>query len=480
VTRRDVGPLVALGALVAGVLLGEHAGAGPARMALGAGLLALVGAWVVGGPARVFVAAVALGLCGAASMQRALDGLVRNPLDSAIARGDPLTLRGALTADPEGRRFTVDALVRVDGVDRIVVARATGDEASRLRVLHAGDRVALRGALASLPSSGFDARYRWDHAVAMLRDTTVEGFAPPHGGLFDVANRVRAVVLRGTTPLDAEPRAVLAGFLLGDTRAIPDDIADAYRDAGLSHLLAVSGANVAFVLVLCTPLLRRLRLLPRTGVAIGVVVCFAAATRFEPSVLRASALTAVTLLSSFVGRPVSRVRGLALAVAVLLLADPFLVHSVGFALSCAASAGIAVVAVPISEQLPGPRIVRDTMAVSLAAELGVTPVLLSVFGEVPLLGPVANLFAAPAAEAVGVFGLAASVIGGIVPPVGVALAPITSLLVGWVTTVARCTAAVHVGLDARGTGVVLGGAALAMVARRALRVRRPVPEVAAR
>jgi hypothetical protein len=52
---------------------------------------------------------------------------------------------------------------------------------------------------------------------------------------------------------DATERALLAGFLLGDTRAVPDDLVDDFRDSGLSHLLAVSGANVAFVLAIAMP-----------------------------------------------------------------------------------------------------------------------------------------------------------------------------------------------------------------------------------
>ena len=74
------------------------------------------------------------------------------------------------------------------------------------------------------------------------------------------ANSARAAVLAGTNVLPATERALLAGFLLGDTRSLPDALVDDFRDAGLSHLLAVSGANVAFVLALAGPLLRRLRL----------------------------------------------------------------------------------------------------------------------------------------------------------------------------------------------------------------------------
>ena len=69
-------------------------------------------------------------------------------------------------------------------------------------------------------------------------------------------------------PLDATHARSLAGFLLGDTRGIPADVIDDYRDSGLSHLLAVSGANVAFVLVVFAPLLRRLSLVRRTAAAL--------------------------------------------------------------------------------------------------------------------------------------------------------------------------------------------------------------------
>ena len=95
-------------------------------------------------------------------------------------------------------------------------------------------------------------------------------------------------MLRGTAPLRPTTRALLAGFLLGDTRAVPADVIAAYRGSGLSHLLAVSGENVAFTLALFGPLLRRLTLGPRTVAAVAIVLMFATMTRFEPSVLRAT------------------------------------------------------------------------------------------------------------------------------------------------------------------------------------------------
>ncbi len=250
----------------------------------------------------------------------------------------------------------------------------------------------------------------------------------------------------------------------------------AYRGSGLSHLLAVSGENVAFTLALFGPLLRRLSLGPRTVVAVAIVLMFATMTRFEPSVLRATALAVVALGSSFVGRPTSSVRALSLAVIALLVCDPFLLHSVAFLLSCGASAGIAVFSGPIRARLRGPAWIRDPLAVSLAAQVGVTPVLLATFGTVPVVTPLANLLAAPAAEAVGVYGMLASAVGGLVPPLAPVLQQPTAVLIAWITAVARSGSAIGLDLDRRGALMALAiGCAAAAVLVVVRRTRRQDP-----
>jgi competence protein ComEC len=139
-------------------------------------------------------------------------------------------------------------------------------------------------------------------------------------------------------------------------------------------------------------------------------------------------------------------------------------------LSCGASAGIALFSRPIRARLPGPRWLRDPLAVSLAAQVGVTPVLLATFGTVPVVTPFANLLAAPAAEAVGVYGMLASAVGGILPGLAPVLQQPSAALIAWITTVARTGAAIGLDLDRRASLLVLAvGAALAaslLVVRR--------------
>jgi competence protein ComEC len=198
-----------------------------------------------------------------------------------------------------------------------------------------------------------------------------------------------------------------------------------------------------------------------------VVVVFAGATRFEPSVLRASMMAVIAMVAMYAGRPVSSVRLLCLAVIALLLADPFLVHSVGFALSVGASAGIALFARRLARSLPGPAAVREPVAVTLAAQAGVAPVLFAVFGGVPAIAPVANLLAVPVAEPLSIYGLVASLAVSLLAP----LQPLahwvhvpTLLMLRWVTVVARTCARVPLMVDGRGalalTAVVCFTAAL--------------------
>ena len=490
----EAGPLVALAGLIAGLMAGERVGPGRASVVLPAGVAGMLAAWFVNGRARAMVAALALVLLGAASMQRSLDGLVHHPLSAAVQGGSEVLVRGTLVEDPDGERFGADVLVRVEeyrtqpasgesegdgewrGMHRIVLARASGDEAGRLLVLAAGDTATLLGYLS--PLEGFDARRRWQHGVALLSDAEVRSFSAPAGALSAIANRLRSAVLGGTSSLPTTESALIAGFLLGDTREIPRAVTDDFRAAGLSHLLAVSGANVAFALAVVRPGLRRFGIAGRLVGGLAVVVVFAAMTRFEPSVLRASAMAAASLGASFLGRPTSTVRLLAMAITALMLADPFLLHSVGFALSCGACAGIALLAAPLARRMRGPAWIREPLAVTIAAETGVAPVLLPVFGSLPAVAPLANLLAVPVADFLGVFGLPAGVIGGLlgdaVPGFRATLNLPAVSAVRWIAGVADLASRVPYALDARG----LAAACLIVVALWAVRGASGKPRTA--
>jgi competence protein ComEC len=386
---------------------------------------------------------VVLALVAAALMQRALDGL-DGPVARGAEEGRGVAAEVRLVDDPGGHRFSVQAVARTRG-GGLVLLSASGDVAMRLRLLGAGEAAVVEGFLRPLHS--FEMRYRWRHVQAALEADDLIGVRPARGVVLPLANRLRSAVLAGTAPLSQERRALAAGLLVGDTREVTRSVSDDFRDSGLSHLLAVSGANVALVLALAAPALQRLNLAGRCAGGLAVVIAFAAVTRFEPSVLRAGAMAAVALLATFLGRPAAGLRVLALAVTGLVLVDPFLVHSTGFRLSCAASAGIIVLAPRLAERLPGPRWVREPLATTAAAQLAVAPVALPLFGSLPLVALPANLLAAPAAAAVTAYGMASGLLTAVADQVAPGwaepLAGPTSILVGYLRAVAGVAAGVR-------------------------------------
>jgi competence protein ComEC len=481
-----VGPIALVAAAVAGARVGEQLGPAPAMGLLAVGLLGGAAALFVPRRAvRLIIGIVAIALLSVAFMQRALDGLAHSPLTRPRDSRASATITATLVDDPAGGGYSARMLVRVRRIDgrpagsRTVLVTAGGGAAARLRLTEAGDEVELSGWLQ--PLTGFDSRLRWQHAVARFDAVELLAFEPARSPLLRTANGLRDRVLAGGRRLPATERALMAGFLLGDTRALPRDVAEDFRASGLTHLLAVSGANVAFVLALTRPVLRRLSLRAQLVAGLGVLVVFGTMTRWEPSVLRACTMAACSMTALSLGRPTAGLRVLALAVVALVLADPFLLHSIGFLLSCGASAGIALMAVPVAARLPGPLWLREPLGVTLAAQLGVAPVLIPVFGSVPLAALPANLLAGPLAGPLTILGFVTGLAGGAVeswwPGLAAALQAPTGLLARAVLEVAAIFSRLPIDVDARAAWAIVAGVALLGAARlrRNLRGDAPLP-----
>lgn len=370
---------------------------------------------------------------------------------------------------------------------RHVEAWARGAAAGMLVDRSSGERVLLDGRLGPVPEPRPWLTAR--HVSGRLEVERVSAW-DPGGPVVRIANGLRRTLVSGASPLPDDTRALFAGFVLGDDRGRSALVTDDFRGSGLTHLLAVSGQNVAFVLALLDPLLRRLGLRGRLVATVAALAFFALLTRFEPSVLRATTMAAIAAVAATWGREASSVRVLALAVAALVLVDPLLVGAVGFQLSVAACLGIVVLAPRLRRLVPGPEVLRLPLAVSLAAQVGVAPILIAVFGGVPVAGLPANLLAAPAAGPVTTWGLTAGLVAGVVPAAAGVLHAPTRVLVGWVAGVARFAVALPLGqlgfvtfalcLTAGGLAAVLrlrGRVALARAACAALLVVLMVPAV---
>lgn len=243
-------------------------------------------------------------------------------------------------------------------------------------------------------------------------------------------NAVRSAVAQR---YDGDHRAdgLLSGFLIGDTDRMLVADQENLRLAGLSHFVAVSGSNVALFLAVWWVVSAPLSIHPQFRVLVGGVGLwlFAVVTRWESSVVRASAMAAVPLVGGWMGIPVDPWMALGAAVTFLLLVSGHLITEVGFQLSVLATAGVLVGLMFAKGRRP--RWLFIPLLTTLGAQVAVAPLLLMVFGSVPLLAPLTNLVVAPMIA----FSTVLAGVGVVLEPLA-AVARVGASLVLWIAEIA--------------------------------------------
>lgn len=206
-------------------------------------------------------------------------------------------------------------------------------------------------------------------------------------------------------------RALLAGFLVGDTTQVPAADLEAMRRTGLTHLVAVSGSNVALFLMLILVASGPLAAGPRRRAAVGLaaLVVLVVATRWEPSVVRASTMAGLVLAGRVGGWALDPATALATTVVILVVGAGQLATDVGFTLSVLATLGVIFGTGLRAVWLPRP--VATTLGATIGAQAAVAPVILTVFGSMPLMAPVTNLVAVPVVAVTTVVGAIGVAVG---------------------------------------------------------------------
>jgi competence protein ComEC len=237
-----------------------------------------------------------------------------------------------------------------------------------------------------------------------------------------------------------EPEAGLAaGILIGLRERVDRSLAADFSTAGVSHVVAISGWNIAIVAALVGAALRGRPRRVVTIVVLGTVVAYVVAAGGSPSVVRAAVMAGVVLLARESGRAGRAAAALGAAAAILLLIDPALIGDAGFRLSVLATAGLLAWANPlgawIGRRAGGrvPRWLAESLGISLAAQAATLPDVLATFGRLSIVSPVVNLAVVPlvpVAMAGGVLALVGGAAGSLgLPPVVATLAGLPGWLV---------------------------------------------------
>ncbi|HEY0812871.1 MAG TPA: ComEC/Rec2 family competence protein [Pseudonocardia sp.] len=382
--------------------------------------------------------------------------VLSHPLHDLAQRGAAATLRVVLRDDPRAVRTSAPS--GGPAAARVVVAADLVEATAGPGHWSGGGRVLLLapadGWLGLLPGQAVTAEgllappERADLTIAVLRVRGVahDVGAPPWwqsaaGGL---RSGLRAAATSTVGPAEA---GLLPGLSIGDTSALTTEVDDNFRAAGLTHLVAVSGANLALLTGAALAALRRLHADPRLSSVVtgAVLVGFVVLARPSPSVVRAAVMGAITLVALGAGRGRSAMPALAATVVMILLADPALAVDAGFALSVAATAALVLLAPAWAHALHRRRVPRwaaEALAVPAAAFVVTAPLIAGLGGLVSPVAVVANLLAAPAVAPATVLGVLAALVAPLAPPIARGCVWLAGWPAAWLIAVAEQAAAV--------------------------------------
>lgn len=332
-------------------------------------------------------------------------------------------------------------------------------------------------------TAGRPVRFRARVAAPRRRDLTVAVLTATGRPVFGQASAVQraaaavrtrfAVTARRALPADQAD--LLPGLVLGDTSTLPAAVTADFRTAGLTHLTAVSGANVTIV---CGSVLLAAGLFgPRIAVGLAAVALAGFVVVAQPgaSVLRASVMGAIGLLAMLSARRHQAIPVLAATVIVLLLLAPHLAVDVGFALSVSATTALVLLAPVWSARLVArgwPKALADAACIAAAAQLVTAPLIAAVSGRLSLVAILANLLAGAVIAPITVLGTAAAALCPLLPGAAGLLIRFTGPELWWLLAVARRAAALPgaaVVVPSGWAGLVLVGAgavAVVMLWRR--------------
>ena len=423
-------PIALLG-VAGGILAADHGVAPPLPFVLGgAAVVGALGAVVSARSPSGGVLLIAGLLAGSAAVgawrQETTDPSRPSPMPSvaALVDGAEHEIAGSVVDDPRPREDRVqlvigDLVTAIDGAnvvlrDRLLVWMPLGlDVAS-------GDRLRVRTEVEL--AEDFDGFAYREHlarqgvgAIARPREAAVVARA---AGPAAALGGVRAALLGGLNAIVPEPEAALgAGILLGVRASIAPEINDAFATAGLTHVVAISGWNIAIVAGLVAAMARPLERRPggrwsSASVAVAVVALYVALTGGSPSVVRASLMAGCMLVARLGGSRAHAASALELAALLMLLVAPAVLWDVGFQLSLLATAGLIWFGAAVERRLPGwPAWIREPVGLTLAAQITTLPVILVNFERLSLVAPLANVLVVPFVPLAMLFSAVASLVG---------------------------------------------------------------------
>lgn len=374
-----------------------------------------------------------------------------------------ITLRGIVVAEPDVRDTRIDLRVEVQRIRPLEGPMAVTSGLVLVQIplttkVQYGDEVVADGVL-RIPGEFDTFSYRdflsRSGVYSLMQDASLRVLSggngdPLYATLLELKGRARQSI---TAALPEPNASLLVGILLGDSRGLAPAVSDAFNATGASHIIAISGFNMAILSGVVMGLLNRFGVRPRPAAFIGILT-LAIYTLFvgaSASVVRAAIMSSMLVFAGLIRRKTYVPTSLAFVTLILSVFNPFILWDVGFQLSLFATLGLSLFATPLQQRFDNlltrllPQrtaatigdFLSEPLIVSLAAQITTLPLILLYFGRLSLVSLAVNLLVIPVQAALMILGLVATLMAYVAPAVAQLFYWFDMLFLSWTLSIVR-------------------------------------------
>lgn len=216
--------------------------------------------------------------------------------------------------------------------------------------------------------------------------------------------------------------SILIGMIIGDTSQTSEEIKADFKISGISHLLAVSGSNVAYIVLAIKFLFNKITTRNVSNIiTIIFIIFFMFISGCSASVVRAAIMAIIAIFSEIISRKSNTYASIAVSALIILIYNPFTVYDMGFVLSFLGTLGIVLLSSKINNCFKVTnnlaKIIVETISVTLAAQIVLLPIMWKFFNTISIISLLTNLIIVPITGVITIFGIMMYFIGLIYLPV---------------------------------------------------------------
>ena len=263
--------------------------------------------------------------------------------------------------------------------------------------------------------------------------------------ILQCSNKVRNKIIQTAKEiLPEETEGLMIGILIGENEGIADEIKQNFSKSSLSHIVAISGSHITYIVMGLSFILSKSKI-PKRGIYILTIIAliiFMFITRFSPSVVRACIMGIIMLFSRVVHRKLDILNSIALSLIIILIDNPFAINDIGLQLSYLGTLGIVFLNKPISNFLEKHmnKKIAETLAITMSAQIAIMPIMMINFNTISTVFIISNLVAVPLSGAITIYGYANIFVGMLFLELGKVLGYILNILTKILIWIAEITA----------------------------------------